>query len=223
MFEILKTLFLLFFSTLLLLSSDSAPVQSDTWHLKKFESGISIYTRDADNSKFKELKSVVVYKSSLSAIIALIDDFESYPQWVYKCGISKMIKKNSEEDLVHYQTVTAPWPVDNRDFVVHVQLQQDPVTKIVTQTATCIPDYLPKVEGHVRITEFKAKWTLIPLKNGNIEADYELLVNPGGNIPAWLVNLAVIDGPFETALNMKTWLMKEKYQKAVLPYIKEPG
>ena len=194
---------------------------ADTWQLKKFESGISIYTRNAENSKFKELKSVATYKSSLSGIIALIDDFESYPQWVYKCGISKTIKKNSEKDLIHYQTVTAPWPVDNRDFVVRVELHQDPVTKIVTQTATCIPDYLPRVEGHVRITEFRAQWTLIPLKNGYVEADYQLLVDPGGNIPAWLVNLAVVDGPFETAVNMRSWLLKDKYQKDSLTFIKE--
>ena len=195
---------------------------ADTWQLKKFESGIAIYVRNVDNSKFKELKSVTIYKSSLSGLISLIDDFESYPEWVYKCGVSKTIIKNSDTDLIHYQSVTAPWPVENRDFVVQVRLQQDPVTKVVTQTATSIPDYVPGVAGHIRIREFKAQWILIPLKNGNIEADYQLLVNPGGILPAWLVNLAVIDGPFETALNMKTWLTKEKYQKASLSFIKEP-
>jgi ribosome-associated toxin RatA of RatAB toxin-antitoxin module len=217
----LKKTSFLFFTFTLLLSFKSDQTASDTWQLKKFESGIAIYTRNAENSKFKELKSVATYKCSLSSIIALIDDFESYPQWVYKCGISKTVKRNSDNDLIHYQTVTAPWPVANRDFVVHAEMHQDPITKIVTQTATCIPDYLPRVEGHVRITEFRAQWTLIPLKNGYVEADYQLLVNPGGNIPAWLVNLAVVDGPFETALNMKKWLMKEKYQKTILPFIKE--
>jgi ribosome-associated toxin RatA of RatAB toxin-antitoxin module len=214
---IIVSLFLL--TTLSLTTDDKS---AGPWELKKFESGIAIYTRNAANSRFKELKSVTVYKSSLSSIIALIDDFESYPQWVYRCGSSSTIKKNSEKDFIHYQTVTAPWPVDNRDFIVHVEVNQDPLTKIVTQTGTCTPDRIPRVPGHVRITEFKAEWTLIPLKNGDIEADYQLLVNPGGNIPAWLVNLAVVDGPFETALNMKSWIMKEKYQKASLPYIKEP-
>ena len=196
-------------------------VVSDPWQLKKNESGIAVYTRPAENSKFKELKSVTTYKTSLSSIVALINDFESYPQWVYRCGASSVLKKNSETDLIHYQTVNTPWPTDNRDFVVRVVLHQDPITKVITQTATCLPNYIPKVPGFVRILEFKAVWTLIPLKNGMVEANYQLLVNPGGNIPAWLINLAVVDGPFETAFNMKTWLKKEKYQKTVLSYVKE--
>jgi hypothetical protein len=216
-----KTLFL-FFISYIVMGFQTDQVESNTWTLKKNQNGVSVYSRDAENSRFKELKSVTIYKSSLSSLIALIDDFESYPQWVYKCAVSTTIKKNSEKDLIHYQSVIAPWPVDNRDFVVHVQLQQDPVTKVIIQNVSCIPDYIPRVKGHVRITEFKARWTLIPLKDGYVEANYELLVNPGGNVPAWIVNLAAVDGPYETAINMKKMLMKEKYQKAVVLFVKEP-
>jgi hypothetical protein len=49
--------------------------------------------------------------------------------------------------------------------------------------------------------------------------EYQLLVNPGGNVPAWIVNMAVIDGPFETGVNMREWIKKEVYQKAKLSYI----
>jgi ribosome-associated toxin RatA of RatAB toxin-antitoxin module len=196
--------------------------KKNNWQLKKLESGIAVYTRTATDSKFKELKSIFQIKASLSTIVSLLNDYESYPQWVYRCGQSSTIKKISEKEFIHYQTVTAPWPVDSRDFVVDVKLTQDPITKIIVQQATCVPAYIPKVAGYVRITEFRAVWTLIPLKNGMVEIEYQLLVNPGGNIPAWLVNLAVVDGPYETALNMKSWLLKEKYQKAIVSFVKEP-
>jgi len=194
--------------------------QSD-WALKKYESGISVYTRKPAESDFKELKSVVYMKTSLSSIVALLNDWDTYPQWVYKCGKSTTLKKISETEVIHYQSVVAPWPVDNRDFVVDVKLTQDPVTKIITITSTCKPDYIPKVDGHVRITEFKASWLLVPQKDGMVQINYQLLVNPGGYVPAWLVNLAVIDGPFDTTLHFKDWVMKEKYQKATVPYIKD--
>ena len=195
--------------------------QKSDWHLKKFEKGISVYTRDAANSDFKELKCVVVLKTSLSSIVSLLNDWDTYPQWVYKCGKSTTLKKISETEVMHYQTVEAPWPVDSRDFVVNVKLSQDPVTKIVSIVSTCMPAYIPKVSGYVRITEFKASWTLIPLKDGSIQVVYQLLVNPGGYVPAWLVNLAVIDGPYETTLHFKDWVMKDKYQKATVHYIKD--
>ena len=199
---------------------NTVAAQSD-WQLKKYESGIAVYTRTAANSDFKELKAVTTVKTSLHSIVALLNDWDTYPQWVYRCGKSSTIRRISETEVIHYQTVEAPWPVDSRDFVVDVKLTQDPSSKAITIASTCKPTYIPKVDGYVRITEFKASWTLIPLKDGSIQVIYQLLVDPGGYVPAWLVNLAVVDGPFETTLHFKDWIMKEKYQKASVPFIKD--
>ncbi|CAN5530279.1 START domain-containing protein [soil metagenome] len=217
--NLLKRLLLIFIS--IQFFSFVQKTETDDWHLKKFENGISIYTRVSENSKYKELKAVFQLKTSLSSIIALLNDFESYPQWVYRCGTSKALKKDSDKHLIRYQSVVAPWPVDNRDMVVEVNSYQDEKTKIVYQKVSCLPDFAPQVAGHVRIREFRAQWTLTPLKGGIVDIEYELLVNPGGNIPAWIVNMAVVDGPYETSVKMKEWLMKEKYQKTVYPFITE--
>lgn len=198
-----------------------AIMYSQDWQLRKSEEGIEVYSRNAENSSFKELKSVVTLKTSLSSIVALLNDWESYPQWVYRCGKSTTLKKISEIEVIHYQTVTTPWPVDSRDFIVQVKLQQDPSTKVVVISSTCMPDFIPKVPDLVRITEFKASWTLIPQKDGTVKVIYQLLVNPGGYVPAWLINLAVVEGPYETTLHLKEWVKKEKYQKAAVHYIKD--
>jgi ribosome-associated toxin RatA of RatAB toxin-antitoxin module len=197
-------------------------VPSDDWQLKKFENGISVYTRNTENSKYKELKAVYQLKTSLSSVIALLNDVDSYPKWIYRCGSSKLLKQSSDQDLIRYQTVIAPWPVDNRDMIVEVHSRQDETTGIVYQKVTALPDYMKELPGHVRIREFKGLWTLTPLGNGVIEVKYELLVNPAGSIPAWVVNMAVVDGPYETSVHMQEWLRKEKYQQASFPFIKEP-
>lgn len=195
--------------------------KSDEWKLKKYEHGIAVYSRNDENSAFKELKTVTQIKTSLTSIIALLNDWESYPQWVYRCGKSSTLKKISETELIHYQTVKGIWPAESRDFVVKIKISQDPHTKVVKQTATCMADFYPKQKDHIRITEFKASWTLTPLRNGLVNVEYQLLVNPGGSVPAWLVNLAAIDGPYETLHNLKLWVFKEKYQKAELNFIEE--
>ncbi|MCE3277981.1 MAG: lipid-binding protein [Bacteroidetes bacterium] len=209
-----------FFFFFLLCKYSSSQSQND-WILKKEEEGISVYTRNVETSSLKELKSVVTIRTSLSSIVALLNDWDSYPQWVYRCEKSSTLKTISESEVIHYQTVIAPWPVDSRDFVVNVKLTQDPITKIITIISQPHPDFIPKTEDMVRIRNFKASWTLIPLKDGWVEVNYQLLVDPGGYVPAWLVNLAVVEGPYQTKLNMKKWVMKDKYQKAVISYLKE--
>ncbi len=191
------------------------------WELKKNESDILVYTRHTENSAFKELKSVIKIKTSLSSIVALLADFESYTQWVYKCGESTTLKKLNDTTYIHYQTVIAPWPASDRDFVVTVKQTQDPKSKIITITSTGNSTYISSKDGFVRITLFNAKWTLIPSKDGMVEIDYQLLVDPGGSLPAWLVNLAVVDGPFETMVGFKKFIVKDKYQKAKITYVKE--
>ncbi len=217
-----KYLILVIASILLTSFSPERLHTSDDWKLKKFENGIAVYTRHDDNSAFKELKAVTQIKASLSSIMALLGDWETYPQWVYKCGVSKTLKQISETELIHYQTVDAPWPVDSRDFVVNIKITQDPITKAVKQIATYKADFIPKQKNFIRITEFKAAWTLTPLKNGIVNVEYQLLVNPGGVVPAWLVNMAAVEGPYETTHNLKKWVQKEKYQKAKISFIEEP-
>ncbi|MGZ3862825.1 MAG: START domain-containing protein [Bacteroidia bacterium] len=194
----------------------------EKWHLKKDEQGITVYTRHAENSKLKELKSEFQVKTSLSSIVAILYDFEAYPEWVYRCDKAYVVKKISNYEYVQYQTVKAPWPAEDRDFVVHKKLTQDPVTKVIVQRINGMPEFIPKEPNFVRVSLFKAIWVITPLKNGMVNLEYQLLVDPGGNIPTWMVNLAVVDGPFDTEVKMKELLMREKYQKAKLPFIKEP-
>ncbi len=210
---------LLFFLSLniVCLAQDNA----DDWHLKKYHHDIAVYSRKTVNSDFRELKSIVYLKTSLNSIVALINDRETYPQWVYKCGQATVLKKISASELIHYQTVIAPWPAENRDFVVNIKLTQDEKTKIVTIKSTCNANYIPKVARHIRITEFNASWILIPLKDGTVQINYQLMVHPGGYVPAWLVNMAAIDGPYETMIHFKEWVFKEKYQKVKNPLVKE--
>lgn len=211
----------LFFICFILFYGFSLISQTGSWELKKSENGIKVYTREVANSSFKEIKSSIHLKTSLSSIVALINDRESYPQWVYKCGKSNTIKKISETEGIYYQTVVAPWPVDPRDIVVQVKTSQDPTTKIVKIQSISKWDFIPKVKDHIRVSEFTASWTLIPQKDGTVEVIYQLLVNPGGSVPVWIVNLAAVDGPYETSLKLGEWVKKEKYQKAKFSYIIE--
>ncbi len=190
------------------------------WILKKSEKGINVYSRKTANSAFKEVKSVVYIKTSLSSIVTLIYDWENYPNWVYKCGASVKLKI-AKDTIVHYQTVIVPWPFENRDFISTTFFSQDKLTDIVTITSICSPKFIPEVKSHQRIKELKAEWTLVPLKEGNVQITYQLFVDPGGSIPAALVNFAAVTGPYETMVNFKEWVLKKKYQEARVEGIKE--
>jgi ribosome-associated toxin RatA of RatAB toxin-antitoxin module len=195
--------------------------QENEWILKKQSNEVTVYSRGVDRSAIKELRAVTQIKTSLSSIIALLLDRESYPQWVYKCAKSHVLKEVNDAEAICYQNVVAPWPINNRDIILIVTVQQDEATKIVFLNSVSQPEYIPKVDNHVRVLEFKASWKLTPLQNGIVNCEYQLLFDPGGNIPSWIINIASVDGPFETTTNMRHMVMKEKYQQTHYTFIKE--
>jgi START domain len=215
-------LLLFFILSFFALGFITSSVKEDEWVLKKQGNGVFVYSRGVDSSEIRELRAVTQIKTSLASIIALLLDRKSYPQWVYKCAKSGVIKEVNDVESICYQNVVAPWPLDNRDIVLNVKVKQDPVTKVVYLYSNSQPDYIGPVDNHVRVIEFKASWKLTPLKGGIVNCEYQLLFNPGGNVPVWLVNVAAIDGPYETTNNMKQFVMKEKYQKAHYSFITEP-
>ena len=77
------------------------------------------------------------------------------------------------------------------------------------------------IEGIERIQRLEAKWILTPKAQGYTDISFYLLIDLGGSLPAWIVNMAVADGPFETVLNMRSEVQKPKYQNINLSYIEE--
>lgn len=112
-----------------------------------------------------------------------------------------------------------PWPVTNRDFIVKISILQDPVSKIITVLAENYPDYLPEKKALVRIRNSSGKWLIEPLPNGRVRVEYQLYVDPGGVVPASLVNMFLGKGPLESFKSLKKRVAMKQYANARLSFI----
>lgn len=191
----------------------------DNWVLRKDKDGVKVYTRDKEGSKLKELKIVTDCPGTLSECVSLLYDKDHLKDWVYGCVESSLLKRVSDKEMYHYQRTEAPWPVDDRDVIVHSIMNQDPTTKEITISSTCKPDYLDKKKDVVRVRDYTAVWSFAPSTNNTIHLTYYLSVDPGGALPAWIVNMAVDDGPIKTIDAMKKKLKDYKGKK--LSFISE--
>lgn len=195
--------------------------KNEKWKLVKNKNGVKAYTREVENSDIKQVKVITVIKSTLTAPVAIVRDVKSHTKWIYRCKTAKILKTVAENDHYYYNESIAPWPVKNRDIITHAVITQNKKTKIITISSTGMPDFIKKSDGIVRIQKLKAKWQFTPIKGGFVEISFTLLINLGGEIPAWIVNMAIADGPFETVLNMTKEVQKEKYQNAKYSFIEE--
>ena len=67
------------------------------------------------------------------------------------------------------------------------------------------PSY-PVTDDVVRIEQLEGYWEILDLNNGYIRLIQQCLANPGGSLPAWLVNSSVVDSPFFSMKAIKKYL-----------------
>ena len=189
------------------------------WQLKAEKEGINIFTKTAPDSKFKAVRVICVLPATLSQLVAVLLDVNTGAQWLYSTRSSFLLKQVSPSELYYYSEVNVPWPVSNRDFIAHLKVTQDQRTKIVTVYGPTVPDYVPVKKDIVRVAKSDGKWVLVPIDPAHVKVEYTIQVDPGGNVPAWLINLFATKGPYESFKNLKLQLQKSQYANARLPFI----
>ncbi len=203
---------------LLFFNSLDAQTSSD-WALKNNKDGVKVYFRKT--ADVHEIKLVTSLHTSLSGLVQLLSEVEHYPVWGYKVIEAKLLKKVSNTERYYYSKLDFPWPLNDRDIIMHTYLEQDSVSKRIIARSVAAPDYLPENKDVVRIRNAHTQWTLMPGTGGWPYIEYHIYSDPAGNLPDWLVNMAIDVGPRETIKAMRGLLQQDKYKKAKLAHIKE--
>jgi len=190
------------------------------WQKSREGDGITVYTRSQEGTPFKEIKATVFIESSLNSIVGALTDYDNYKNWVYSTSKSKLVKKINEKEFLAYHYIDAPWPVNDRDVVMHIALSQDPKTHKTIVHSTSQHNYLKTVENVVRVKNNVAIWELQPVAKNKIECTYYLKSDPGGSVPAWILNMFITEGPYESIKKLKN-IEVQKHSSFKHPDIKE--
>lgn len=211
---------LLFFS-ILLLSLTLKGQEDSEWKIVKNSDNIKTYVKNGHSSEIKKVKAETVIKATLAELIAIIKDAESHNKWVFLNENSKILEETDDFNWKYYGITDAPWPVSNRDYITIVHLEQDEKDCSITITSTSIPGFLPEDKEFVRINYLYSVWVFSPIGDGNVHLSFEIEIDPGGNIPVWLINMVVSKGPFKTVEGLVKEIGSGKYNCTKINYIKE--
>lgn len=194
----------------------------DIWHLKHEKNDVYIYSKKVPHSSIKELKiTSTINGHSLSCIVALFNDTDSYPDWVYSCISSTVLKQISDTEIIYHTASDFPWPMSDRDFVVHNKIWQNDETGAFHSKSKAHNNYIEEKEGVVRVTHFTAEWIITPIEEGKFKLHYTFTADPEGQIPTWIVNTFAEFGPLKTIEQIEIHAAKKKYKNARFDYIAE--
>ena len=100
-----------------------------------------------------------------------------------------------------YYQLGLPWPIKDRDVTLVSKYKTLPDSSILFQLSNN-SDLKEEDAGFIRIKEIKGQWLIKPIDKENCEVTYQFLADPEGFLPAWVVNVFIVDGPFKTLQNL---------------------
>jgi hypothetical protein len=192
-----------FFICLLYLPTFVPASDKNDWTLKREKDGIDIYSRPSSCSKVNDIRVDMDLTGTVEQLAAILRDINGYSGWVYSTRTATMIKKVSENEVIYYAEVGTPWPAANRDYYADLKITLNPANHSMNVVSVGMKDYQPEKKDFVRVPMSRGAWTVTTQSARKIHLQYILQIDPGGSIPAWILNSFVAKAPLETFSNLK--------------------
>jgi len=169
---------------------------SPDWELESDDKGIQTYSKYIEGNSIRGFKVVTEVDAPLPQVLMFLNDASQMPRWIFMFKESSIIQQTDSEGVSYNHMITkAPWPIRDRDVVVKAVITYDKELGEVIVDSVGAPDFIPELDGLVRIRETSAQWRLTKLSNGHLRMELTNATEPGGSIPKWLANMVVLQLP----------------------------
>lgn len=190
------------------------------WKQDYEKNGLVIYTRSLDNSDVKEFRAEMTVEARLASVVTILIDYANHKTWMYSVADCEQLSRKNDQERELYYKVDFPWPLDDRDIVNQTIFSQDAITGVVTYQLTSTPNKHPS-KDFIRMQVANGTWKVIPKPQGKVFLTYQHQ-SDSGDLPAWVVNLFLLDGPKGTFQSLKQVIDSGAYDSAEVPWLVTP-
>jgi len=181
--------------TFLILMISNPVLNAQDWECAKERDGIKIFTCHDSASSYKLFKGEIDLQSDVNTVSDLIEDVRNFDEWDDEISNIRVLDDNPGKFIRYYVQYDVPWPFADRDLCVEAEIRTDSNTSDRIISSRSDPDAVPEDPEFVRIRKYWQKWTIMPTGAGKVHVILEGFVDPAGDIPAWLANLAITNAP----------------------------
>lgn len=202
-----------------------APVtHAKGWKIQRKKSGIVVSQREEKGRDLPSFKGTGVVKANMYEILAILRDGKRRREWMSKSGVTRVLNRKSIFEAVSYQQTLAPWPVSDREVVMHTKVFLDSKKNRLIATFNHVK-WNKKMKGvnrddFVLMPYLKGYWLLQSIDENKTEVTYMVNTDPGGILPNWLIKKITSDLPLYTlqGLRKQAKRSKNRYQNFLNTY-----
>ncbi|MEQ9502160.1 MAG: hypothetical protein RIT81_35145 [Deltaproteobacteria bacterium] len=181
------------------------------WEEISHDEGIQVWQQPVEGTSLVRFRGKGKVEASIKKILAVLQDWKRKTEWMDSCVENRPVRFQGMGRRVVYNRTGSGVPlISDRDVVVQTSLKILQEERGVELYAKNTADKLaPEVDGVVRMPNLDLKWRLIAVSPDQTEVTYEVMADPGGSLPKWLVNLASKSIPHKTISNLRKQVHKD--------------
>ncbi len=183
--------FKLFIMLLTIFFSFEASAEKGEWRKVLENDEITVFSKSRGTKGYNEVMGEMHFGSpEHMGLVEIFMNPDQYSNWIFGVGHSKMLKKLNHFDYLVYMIADLPWPAKDRDCMARVSFFKDSLDGATVVNIDHLPGLFPEQKGVVRAEVFESRWRLTPdPKKGELKLSIGLYAEPGGVLPAFIVNL----------------------------------
>lgn len=188
----------------------------DCWKKSGESDGIVGYTRPTARSGVDEIKAVGIVDAPIAVVEAVIRDISIMPQYIFLCKESFVINTPemiTEGDVIYFYSLTdMPFPLSNRDIIAKALWSMDKSTGAVYCHSEGVKTAYKQNKNVIRMPMSITDCKLVPRGADKTEVTYQVLADPGGKLPHFLISMLSQNYGIKTIAGLRQMVKKDKFK-----------
>jgi START domain len=163
------------------------------------DDGIRTWQREVPGQELPSFRGQATIDAPVEAIRAVIDDVARHTDWMQNCEAAALVKRISADEAIVYNRTGTPWPVWDRDVVLHAEFRWDAAGQVLTLSFRATdPQRYPLPDRTVRMPHLEGYYRIERVGPRQSRVTYEVNADVGGSLPRWLAKRSAREMPYKT-------------------------
>ena len=159
------------------------------WVEIRHDRSLRAYNKDLSESELFAFKAKGILEGPIEIYLEIIRQISEHKRWSPSLIDKFVLKDISDIEVVTRDLHFLPWPLQNRDLIVHNKLYIDHKRGfLVIGSRSLVSKDYPVDEEYVRAHLSAGAFYLRPYGEAQTEVELIIHIDPKGMIPHWLVN-----------------------------------
>jgi len=189
------------------LCAASSALSGQDWQRVSEQDGIVVDRSRVAGSSVMRFRGQGLVAAPIDKLMVVLRDLESQRRWNPAGYANRFVEQVSATELVYYSAHRAPWPIQDRDYVIRIKLTHEPkLGRVTLDAAETEHPNAPRERGRTRMPAARFRWVLTRANEPGRTLTYvqvEFHLDPGGFIPGWMFNYVTDKYAYELIQNVR--------------------